>query len=125
MEPHAGYGGLDDDFAEIPDEQVYRVEEKEVPGGLGVAVDVIEDGGHIHQQHGKHIIEVLGVPEKHKQGGEDHADADVEEDEPGDGVEQAKELPGKGQPVYSYKGEEDHQDEAEVDEGLHIPGEKK
>ena len=122
MEPAAGDDSINDDLAEIPDKQVHRVEEKEILGGLGVAVDVVEDGGHVHQQHGKHVVEVLGVPEEDKEGGEDHADADVEEDEPGNGVEQAKELPGEGQPVNGHKDEEHDEDKPEVDEGLHIPG---
>lgn len=96
MEPATGDDPINDDLAEIPDEQVHRIKEKEVLGALGVAVDIVEDGGHVHQQHSEHVVEVLSVPEEDKEGGEDHADADVEEDEPGNGVEQTNKPPGEG-----------------------------
>ena len=122
MEPARGDHPVDDNLPEIADEQVHRIEEKEVLSLGAELIHRVEDGGEVHEQHGKHVVEVLGVPEEDKEGGEDHADADVEEDEPGNGVEQAKELPGEGQPVNGHKDEEHDEDKPEVDEGLHIPG---
>ncbi len=66
----------------------------------------------------------MGVPEEYEERREDHACPDVEQDQAADGIEQADEFPGKGQSIHSYENKEDYQDQPEVDQGLHIPGQQ-
>lgn len=53
VEPQRGNSRLDDDFAEIADEEVDGVQQEQVLHVRGVAVDGIEDRRHVHQQLGE------------------------------------------------------------------------
>lgn len=122
VEPHRGYGGLDDDLAEVADEQVHRVEEEQMLRHRGVAVDGIENCRHIHQKLGEHAPQVLDIPEKDKQRREDQPHADVEQHQQGHGVKQEDDLPGECDTVQEAKEDEHDHGQAEVDEGLDIFG---
>ena len=124
VEPEGGHRGLDDDLAEIADEQVDRVQEEEALGRVAVPVDGVEDGGHVHQQLGEDRPQVLNVPEEDKQGRQDQAHADVEQHQTGDGVQKADQLPGEGDVVQDTEDEEHTQGQTEVDEGLYVFGEQ-
>ena len=49
MESEAGDGGFDDDFSEIANEKINRIEQKRVLWRRAEAVDAVEDGGHVHE----------------------------------------------------------------------------
>ena len=118
VEPEGGHRGLDNDLAEIADEQVDRVQEEEALHFVAVPVDGVEDGGHVHQQLGEDRPQILNVPEEDKQGRQDQAHADVEQHQTGDGVQKADQLPGEGDVVQNAEDEEHTQSQAEIDEGL-------
>ena len=80
-------GGLNDDLSEIADEQVHWVEQEEISHHGGIVVDGVEDGGHVHQQLGKHAPQILNIPEEDKEGGENEPYPDVEQDQHTDGIE--------------------------------------
>ena len=124
VEPDRRNGGLNDDLTEVPNEQIHRVQKKQIPYHGFISVDGVEDSGHIHQEHGEHAPEVLNVPEEDKKGREDQAYPDIEQHQHANWVEQADELPGKGDIVDHTEHKEDTQGQAEVDESLDILGEK-
>lgn len=125
MKPDRRDGGLNDDFAEIADEQVHRVEQEQVLRHGAVAVNAVKDGGHIHQQLGKDRPQVLDVPEEDKQRRQDQPHADVKQHQTADGVEQHHELPRKRDAVQCAEQEEHAQGQPEVDQGLHVLGKQK
>lgn len=125
MEPNAGNGGLNHYFAKIADKEIYRVQEKQITDRVAVAVNVIEDGGHIHEQHGKDVIEILYVPEEHEKSGQDHTDADVEKDQTANRVEQTNELPSEGNAIRGDKNKKHNKNQAKVNKGLNISGQQK
>lgn len=124
MEPDRWNGGLYDDFAEVPNEQVHRVQKEQVFRHGGIVVDGVKNRGHIHQEHGEHAPEVLNVPEEDKKGREDQAYPDVEHHQHANWVEQADELPGEGDVVDHTEHKKDAQCQAKVDKGLDVLGEK-
>ena len=114
-----------DNLAEIIDKKVDRVCEKELLNGCRVAVDGIEDGGHIHQQLGENTPQVLNVPKKDKQCRESQTYANVEQHQQTDRVEQKNKLPCENDAVKNTEHEEDAERQAEVDKSLHVLGEQK
>jgi len=124
VEPHSGNGGLDDDLAEVADEQVYRVEQKQVLHQGAVAVDVVENGGHVHQKLGKDRPQVLNVPEKDEQSRQDQSNANVEQHQTADGVQQQNKLPRERDVVQHAEQEKHAQGQPKVNEGLHVLGQQ-
>ena len=79
VEPDRWNGGLNDDFTEVPNEQIHRVQKEQIPYHGFVPVDGVENGRHIHQQHGKHRPEILDIPEEHKQSRQYQPHTDVKQ----------------------------------------------
>lgn len=125
VKPDGGNGGLNDDFSEIADEQVHRVEQEEIAHHGRIIVDGVENGGHIHQQLGKHTPQVLDIPEKDKEGRKDQPHPDVEQDQHTDGVKQADKLPGESNIVQNTKHEKHAEGQVKVDKGLNVFGKQK
>ena len=94
------------DDAEILNIAINGVEQEDPLNGRGIAIHRIEDRGHIHQQQRKNIIQIAGVPEENKHGGEDHAHADIEHNQASDWVEQQKEGPTEWNPIDRHKEKE-------------------
>lgn len=107
VKPQRGHGHIDDDLAEIADEQVHGVQEEQVLHVRGVAVDGVEDRRHIHQELREDAPEVLNITEEDEQRGEDEPHADVEADEQPDGVEQHDPAPCEGDIVQNTEEDED------------------
>lgn len=103
MKPGWGNAPVNDDLPEVADKEVDRIDVKQLLAQRRETVDGVEDGRQVHEQHGEHVIQVLDVPEEDEEGGEDHSHSDIKEDEAGDGVEQAEELPGEGQAVQGHE----------------------
>lgn len=114
MEPDCGDRGLDDDLAEVTDEQIDRIDEKQALDRIVVLFNGVEDGGHVHQQLGEHGPQVLNVPKEHKQRRQDQPHADVEQYQQGDGVQQENQLPGEGDAVQHTEHKEHAQGQAEI-----------
>lgn len=124
MEAGLGDHAVDDDFAEVADVDVHRVHIEQILDLQRIGVDVVEDGGQVHQEHGEHAVEVFDVPEEDEQGREHHPHADVEYGDAHDGIDEQQEVPVEGDALGSHEDEEDHQGQQEVDEGLHVAGEQ-
>lgn len=122
VEPDGGDGGLDDDLPEVPDEQVHRIQQEQALGRVAIAVNGVENGGHVHQQLGKHCPQILDVPEKHEQRRQNQAHADVEQHQEGNGIQQADQPPGERDVVQYAEHKEHAQRQAEIDEGLDVLG---
>ena len=124
VEPDCGDGGLDDYFSKVADEEVDRIEKEEVADHGTVVVYGIEDGGHVHQQLSEHRPEILDIPEKDEEGGEDEAHPDIKQDQAANWVHQQDEFPGEGDVVQDAEHEKHAEGQAEIDEGLDILGEQ-
>lgn len=122
MEPQGRYGGLNDDLAEISDKEIHRVQKKSMLNQRAVAINGIEDGGHVHQQLGKYTPEILNIPEEHVERGKDQTYTDVEVDKETDGIDQHDPAPGERDPVQNAEQHKHAQRQPEVDETLHVLG---
>ena len=120
VEPQRGHGRLDDDLAEIADEEVYRVQQEQILRVRGIAVDGIENRRHVHQQLREDAPEVLDITEEDEQRREDEPHADVEADEQPNGIEQHDPAPGEGDAVQNAEEHEDAERQGKVDEALHV-----
>jgi len=120
VKPDRRDGGLDDDFAEVADKQVYWVEQEQVLYHGAVPVDAVKDGGHIHQQLGEHRPQVLDVPEEDEQRRQDQPHTDIEQHQTANGIEQQNEFPSERDSVQRAEQEEYAQGKPEVDQSLHV-----
>ena len=124
MEPHGGDGGIDDDLAEVADEQIDGVGQKQALHRVAVMVDGVENGGHIHQQLGEDAPQILDIPEEHEQRRQDQPHAYVEQRQTKDGVEQQDKAPGEDDAVQHAEQEKDAQRQGKVDQRLDVFGEQ-
>lgn len=124
MELHGRNRAVQHDRAHVLDRAVHRIAEEQPLDRRGIAIHRVEDGGHVHQQHGEHVIQILNVPEEHEQRREDEAHADVEEHETQDRIEDRDKFPGEGHPVDRRKQEEHQQRQAEVDHRRDVLGQQ-
>lgn len=122
MEPKGGYSGLNDDLSEVADKKVHRVQKEGILNQRAIAVNGVENGGHIHQQLGEYTPKILNVPEEHIQRRQDQPHADVKADQKANGIEQQNPPPGKGNLVQDTEQHEHAQGQPEVDEALNILG---
>lgn len=120
MELHGGNRAMEHDLAHILDRAVHRIAQEQPLHRRRVAVHRIENGGHIHQQHGEHVVQIRDVPEKHEQRRQDQPHADVEDHQAEDRIENRDEFPGERHAVDRRKQEEHQQRQAEVDDRRHV-----
>lgn len=100
---------------DILDRAIHRVEQKQPLDRQRIAIHRVEDRGHIHQQHGEHVVQIRNIPEEHEQGRQDQADANVKDHQAGDRIEDRDELPRERHAVDRREEEEHKQRDAEVD----------
>ena len=122
MKPHTRNRVFQHNLAEIADVKVDGVEEEEIPRHRRKGVNGIEDGGHIHQKLREHRPQILHVPEKDKQGGENQPHADVKKHQRKDGDQQQHKFPRECNIVDDTEHEEHDEHKAEIDERLHVFG---
>ena len=115
-------GGVDDDHAEVLDDEVHRVCQEDALHLRAEVVHGIEDCGHVHQKLREDAPEVLHVPEEDKQGRQDQPEAEVQEYKAADRVQQQDKAPAKRDMVERAEHKEYAQREAEVDEALDVLG---
>lgn len=102
--------------------KVDGVEEEEIPRHRRKGVNGIEDGGHIHQKLREHRPQILHVPEKDKQGGENQPHANIEQQQRDNRDQKQHKFPRKCNIVDNTKHEEHDKHKAEIDERLHVFG---
>ena len=122
MEPQRWNHKLYNYLAEVGDEKIHRIEKKGVLYNLGIGVQRIEDGRHIHQQLGEDAPKVLNIPEEHEQRREDKPKSDIEADQQPDGVKQKEPAPCKDDAVKNAEQHEHAQRQTKVDKTLYVFG---
>ena len=120
MEPDCRDCRFNDNLSEIADKQIDRVEQEQALHVVAVAVNGIENGGHVHQQHGKYRPQILDIPEKDEQRGQNQSYTDVEQHQAGDRIEQQDKFPGERDPVQNTEQKKHAEGQAKVDERLHV-----
>ena len=102
--------------------EVDGVEEEEVLRHRRKGVNGIKDGGHIHEKLREHRPQILHVPEKDKQGGENQPHANIEQQQRGNRDQQQHKFPRERNAVDEAEHEEHDKHKAEIDERLHVFG---
>ena len=109
MKPSTWDRAVNDNFSEVADEQVHRIEQEKVLCCGTVAVDAIEDGGHIHQKLHENCPKILDVPEKHKQGRQNQTYTEVKQSQTKNRIQKQDEFPRKSDTVKGTKQEKNEQ----------------
>lgn len=108
------------DGTEVADVDIHRVEVEEDAEFFRYDIDIVENGGHVHEHHGKDAVEVGHVPEKYEEGRDDQPYSDIEDHEASDGIDEEEKFPGEFDIIEEYEYEEDAEGESEVDEGGYV-----
>lgn len=103
------------DLSEVPDIDVDRIEQKKVLSNLGEGFNAVKDGGHIHKQQRKNAVEVLNIPEKYIQRGEDQPYPQIEYHKAGYRVNQQDKFPGNRDTIRYHKQKVNYQRNTEID----------
>lgn len=107
---------------EILDIAEYWIAQEQALNHRRVTVDLIKYCGHIHEQQGKDIIQIPGVPKENKQCRQDQAHANVKYDQTDDRVNQRKEMATEPDPVNGGKNKEYNQRQTKIDQRRYIFG---
>ena len=104
------------DLPEITDIQIDWIRQKQELCRFAVGVYRIEDRGQPHQKLGQDSPQILHVPEKYKQCGQDQSHPQVEYDHADHRIDQQEKFPCERNPIKGRKRKEDQQRQPEVDE---------
>lgn len=89
MEPYGRNCRLNDNFPEIADKKVDWVHQKCTLHRIAVLINCVENGGHIHEQHGKHRPQILDVPKKYKKRRQNKTNTNIKQHQAENGIQQA------------------------------------
>lgn len=84
---------------------------------LAIGIDRVEDSRHPHDQLRQNSPKILHISEEYKESGQNQPDPNVENDQASNGIEEQKELPGKGNAIEGHKSKENQKCKAKIDEG--------
>lgn len=115
---------LQHNHAHILDHAVHGIDEEQPLHLCGIRFHRIEDGGHVHQKHREHVVEVLNIAEKNVQRRQNHADAQVHDRQTRDGIHDGQHAPPEGHLIDGREHKEHHQRNAEIDDGRHVFGQQ-
>ena len=100
---------------EVFDVAVDGIAQEKPLHGRRKCINLVEDGGQIHQQHGKNIVQVGDIPKEYKKRGENQANSDVEHNQTADGIEKRQEMNADGNLIQQHKQEKNTQRQPKID----------
>lgn len=97
------------------DVAVDRIEQEHPLHPCRECIDVVKDRRHVHEQHHEHIIQILGIPEKHEQGRQDHPDSNIEHRQGDDRINDSEHAEAERHSIDRNEHKEHHKRKAKID----------
>lgn len=107
---------------EILDVAVHGITQKQTLNSVRKGLHLVKNRRQIHQQHGKHIIQIGDVLEEDEQSRKDQSHADVKNNQAADRIEQGQEMDADRHFIQQYKQEEHAERQPKVDQRRYVLG---
>lgn len=118
VKPHRRDCPVNDHLAEVADEKVDGVDEKQILHRLRKGINGVEYCGNVHQKLGEHAPKVLHITEKHMQRRQHQPHTEVEYQQHEHRVDERGELPRESDAVEKAEHKKHHERQQEVNKGL-------